>query len=92
MPMMELWGGSLASALDWLRRSLEQIVSLLRPETALYDLENSAPLWLCVNPDGPSQRFHMSELASELSSQLDAVECVYRFRDRVILKGRVAHG
>ena len=68
MPMMELWGGSLVAALDWLRRSLEQIASLLRPKTALYDLENSALLWLCVNPAGPSRRFHMSELASELSS------------------------
>ena len=92
MPMMELWGGSLASAIDWLRLSLEQIVPLLRPEAALYDLETLAPPWLRGNLDGPSRRLHMSELASELSRQLDAVECVYRFRDRVILKGRVARG
>jgi SAM-dependent methyltransferase len=89
MPMMELWGGSLATAIDWLRHSLEQIATLLRPEAWLYDLETLAPPWLHGNLDGPSRRLHMTELVSELSRQFDSVECVYRFRDRVILKGTV---
>ncbi len=86
MPAMELWSGSLASALDWLRASLEQIARVLRRDGALFDVETLGPPWLRGNLDGPSRRLRMQELTEELLRKFVTVECVYRFRDRVILK------
>lgn len=86
MPAMELWSGSLASALEWLRRSVEQIAKVLRRDGALFDVETLGPPWLRGNLDGPSRRLRMSELTEELLRRFITVECVYRFRDRVILK------
>jgi hypothetical protein len=86
MPAMELWSGSLASALEWLRASLEQTSRALRRDGALFDVETLGPPWLRGNLDGPSRRLRMSELTEELIRKFTAVECVYRFRDRVILK------
>jgi FkbM family methyltransferase len=86
MPMMELWTGSLESAIEWLRLSLDQIARFLRPEGALFDVETLAPPWLRGNLDGPSRRLHMRELSEELERSFARVECVYRFRDRVILR------
>ena len=86
MPAMELSSGSLASALEWLRASLEQTSRVLRRDGALFDVETLGPPWLRGNLDGPSRRLRMSELTEELFRRFTAVECVYRFRDRVILK------
>jgi len=86
MPAMEIWSGSLASALEWLRASLEQTTRALRRDGALFDVETLGPPWLRGNLDGPSRRLRMSELTEELSRKFVTVECVYRFRDRVILK------
>jgi SAM-dependent methyltransferase len=86
MPAMELWSGSLASALEWLRRSIEQVAKVLRRDGALFDVETLGPPWLRGNLDGPSRRLRMSELTEELLRRFITVECVYRFRDRVILK------
>ena len=86
MPAMELSSGSLASALEWLRASLEQTSRVLRRDGALFDVETLGPPWLRGNLDGPSRRLRMSELTEELFRKFTAVECVYRFRDRVILK------
>ena len=86
MPAMELWSGSLASAIEWLRASIEQAAKALRRDGALFDVETLGPPWLRGNPDGPSRRLRMSELSEELFRKFTAVECVYRFRDRVILK------
>ncbi len=86
MPAMELWSGSLASALDWVRASLEQVANALRRDGALFDVETLGPPWLRGNLDGPSRRLRMSELTEELLRKFVTVECVYRFRDRVILR------
>ena len=86
MPAMELWSGSLASALEWLRASLEQTSRVLRRDGILFDVETLGPPWLRGNLDGPSRRLRMSELSEEFFRKFTAVECVYRFRDRVILK------
>jgi hypothetical protein len=86
MPAMELWSGSLASALQWLRASLEQTLQALRRDGTLFDVETLGPPWLRGNLDGPSRRLRMAELTEELFRKFTAVECVYRFRDRVILK------
>lgn len=86
MPTMELWSGSLASAIEWLRKSFEQIATLNRRDGAFFDAETLAPPWLHGNLDGPSRRLRMDELTQELFRAFATVECVYRFRDRVILK------
>lgn len=86
MPQMELSSGSLASALEWLRSSFDQIADLVRGDGAFFDVETLGPPWLRGNIDGPSRRLRMSELTEELSRKFASVECVYRFRDRVILK------
>jgi hypothetical protein len=86
MPALELWSGSLASALEWLRKSLDHVANALRREGTLFDVETLGPPWLRGNLDGPSRRLRMSELTEELLRKFVAVECVYRFRDRVILK------
>ncbi len=86
MPVMELWSGSLGSALDWLKASLEQTSKILRREGSLFDVETLGPPWLRGNLDGPSRRLRMSELTEELHRRFVTVECVYRFRDRVILR------
>jgi hypothetical protein len=86
MPVMELWSGSLGSALDWLRTSVEQASRILRRDGALFDVETLGAPWIRGNLDGPSRRLRMSELTEELFRRFAAVECVYRFRDRVILR------
>jgi hypothetical protein len=86
MPKMELWSGSLASALEWLRTSFAAVSRLVRRDGAFFDLETLAPPWVRGNLDGPSRRLQMSELSEELLRKFASVECAYRFRDRVILK------
>ena len=86
MPVMDLWSGSLGSALDWLKATIEQTSRILRRDGSLFDVETLGPPWLRGNLDGPSRRLRMSELTEELFRRFAAVECVYRFRDRVILR------
>jgi hypothetical protein len=86
MPALELSTGSLGSALDWLRASLDEVAGALRRDGLLFDVETLGPPWLRGNLDGPSRRLRMSELTEELLRKFATVECVYRFRDRVILK------
>jgi len=86
MPVMELSAGSLGAALTWLRASFAQMTGLLRGEGRFYDVETLAPPWHRGNLDGPSRRLRLEELTEELLRVFVSVECVYRFRDRVILK------
>jgi SAM-dependent methyltransferase len=89
MPVMELRGGSLADALRWLRDSLREIHTMLRPGGWLYDLETLAAPWARGGPDDPARRLTLPELSAEIADAgFDAVECVYRFRDRVTLRAR----
>jgi SAM-dependent methyltransferase len=87
MPIMELRGGSLASGLTWLRASIAELAGMLRPGAWLYLVETLAAPWARGTLEDPVRRLGMSELSAELSgSGLERVECVYRFRDRVILR------
>lgn len=89
MPIMELRGGSLAAGLAWLRASLGEIAAMLAPGALFYDLETLAPPWARGGVEDPVRRLSMPELGSELvRAGLESVECVYRFRDRVVLKAR----
>ncbi|MGH7333579.1 MAG: class I SAM-dependent methyltransferase [Candidatus Rokuibacteriota bacterium] len=89
MPMLELRGGSLADGLRWLRVSLEEIRAMLRPAGWLYVLETLAAPWARGTLDDPARRLTMLELSAELArADFEAVECVYRFRDRVTFRAR----
>ena len=89
MPIMELRGGSLANGLRWLRDALGEIRAMLRSGGWLYDLETLAAPWARGGPDDPVRRLTMPELSAEIAvAGFEAVECVYRFRDRVTLRAR----
>ena len=89
MPIMELRGGSLSDGLQWLRPALGEVFTMVRPGGWLYDLETTALPWSQGSMSDPVRRLSMPELAAELEAAgFQQVECVYRFRDRVILKGQ----
>ena len=91
MPIMELRGGSLREGLAWLRASIKDLRALLRPDGWLFDLETLAAPWARGSVDDPVRRLTMTELTGEFTQAgFRNVECVYRFRDRVILKGQPA--
>jgi SAM-dependent methyltransferase len=87
MPVMELRGGSLADGLCWLRGALGEIRAMLRPGGWLYDVETLAAPWARGGPDDPARRLTLPELSAEIAGAgFEAVECVYRFRDRVTVR------
>ena len=89
MPIMELRGGALADGLRWLRAGLEEARAMLRPGGWLYDLETLAAPWAQGGLEEPVRRLTMPELSAEIAAAgFEAVECVYRFRDRVTLRAR----
>jgi SAM-dependent methyltransferase len=91
MPMMELGGGKLADGLAWLRAALADLLHLLRPGGWLYDVETLAAPWAQGSPADPVRRLHMPEFVAEVErAGFAAVQCVYRFRDRVVLRGKKA--
>jgi hypothetical protein len=89
MPMMELGGGTLADGLRWLRASLADILSMLKPSAWVYAIETLAAPWAQGSLSDPVRRLNMAELADEFERVgFQSIECVYRFRDRVALRGR----
>ena len=89
LPIMELRGGSLADGLRWLRTSLKDLLAMLVPGGSLYDLETLKAPWATGGTKDPVRRLSLIELAGEIGRAGFAdIECVYRFRDRVILKAR----
>ncbi len=89
MPIMTLHGGTLRDGLAWLDAGLRELGGLLRPGGWLYDLETLAAPWERGGPDDPVRRLHFVELAARIEGAgFERVECVYRFRDRVVLRGR----
>ena len=89
MPVMELRGGTLAEGLAWLRAALRDVRALIWEGGRLYDVETLAPPWARGGLADPVRRLGLSELTAEIADAgFDATECVYRFRDRVILKAR----
>jgi len=89
MPTMELRGGTLREGLVWIRRALGELRDALRPDGWLYALETLELPWHGGGLDDPVRRLTLPELAEQLSQAgFRDVEVVYRFRDRVIVKGR----
>jgi hypothetical protein len=91
MPIMELRGGTLAEGLAWLRASLADLARMLAPGGWCYDVETLAPPWARGGPGDRVRRLFLPELTDEFArAGFEAIECVYRFRDRVIVRGRRA--
>lgn len=89
MPVMELRGGTLSDGLAWLRRSLEEIHAMLQPGGWGYLIETLAAPWAGGSLDDPVRRLNMLEFVSEITQAgFERVECVYRFRDRVAIRGQ----
>jgi SAM-dependent methyltransferase len=91
MPIMELRGGTLRDGLAWVSMGLKQVAQLIAPGGWLYDLETLAAPWAGGGPTGPVRRLHLPELVERLEEAgFTAIECVYRFRDRVVLRAKPA--
>ena len=89
MPTMVLRGGSLSEGLIWLHRFMEEVLTMVRPGGWIYDLETLAAPWERGGPTDPVRRLHARELDARLTEAgCEEVECMYRFRDRVVMRGR----
>lgn len=88
MPILEEWQGTPESAVEWMHQSLTEIREMLSPGGWLYALETLARFWVGGNRAN-NRRLSLLEFQSELSrAGFGSVECVYRFRDRVIVRGQ----
>ena len=91
MPIMTTRGGTLTDGLGWLRRVLQEAYGLLTPGSWLYDLETLAAPWDQGGLSDPVRRLRLPELLDEFwRAGFSEVECMYRFRDRVVVRGRKA--
>lgn len=91
MPTMELRGGSLNDGLAWVQRTLHEVWNILQHSGWMYLLETLAPPWAQGGANDPVRRLHMQELMHEIeNAQFTSIECLYRFRDRVVIRGRKA--
>jgi SAM-dependent methyltransferase len=89
LPVLLGRGGTLAEGRAFVARALAETHALLRPGAWLYDLETVAMPWDVESGDGPARRLTLPELTAAIASAGFAdVECVYRFRDRVVVRGR----
>ncbi len=86
MPMLMLRGGSLADGLAWLGRGLRDCAAALEPGRPLFLLETLAPPWAAAEAGDRCRRLFLPELAREVEGAgFTGVECVFRFRDRVVV-------
>jgi SAM-dependent methyltransferase len=89
MPVLLVRGGLLSEGRAWIHQALTEVHALLRPSGWVYELETVAMPWDLSSEDGLARRFTLPELtAANQHAGFDAVECVYRFRDRVVIRAR----
>jgi len=89
MPVLAGRGGTLRDGRAWVVRVLAEIRSALRPGGWLFDVETLAMPWDVGAEDGPVRRLTLLELVAALEAAgFEAVECVYRFRDRVVVRAQ----
>lgn len=89
MPTLTMADGPLADGLAWVERVLAEIRAAVRPGAWLYLLETLAPPWVRGTLDDPVRRLHMGEFTQLVAGAgFEAIECMYRFRDRVIIRAR----
>jgi hypothetical protein len=89
MPIMLSRGGSLDEGCTWLARALLEVRSTLLPGAWMYNLETCAMPWQELATEAPVRRLTLPELVEQVSlAGFEAPECLYRFRDRVVLRAR----
>ncbi|MGH2967175.1 MAG: hypothetical protein ACRDMH_17590 [Solirubrobacterales bacterium] len=89
MPNLEQRSGTLATGLAWLRAALGDVREMLAPSGWVYDAETLAAPWVRSGPEDPVRRLTMPELLAEFErAGFEAIECTYRFRDRVVIRAR----
>lgn len=89
MPVLGMATMTYAEGMAWLDRSLAESVALLKPGGWLWALETLGNAFAQPTTTGPSRRLFLLELIDHMTrAGLDDVECIYRFRDRVIVRGR----
>lgn len=89
MPVLVGRGGTLRDGRKWVVRVLSEIRSLLCPGGWLYDVETMAMPWDVSADTGPVRRLTPLELIAAMDAAgFESAECVYRFRDRVVLKAQ----
>ena len=89
MPLLEHGTMSFAEGLAWVDRALSEAGALLRAGGWLYALETVGNVFVRPTTEGPARRLLLLELLERFAvAGLADVECVYRFRDRVTVRGR----
>jgi len=89
MPVLETMGGPLSEGFEWLRASLEEIRGQLKRGGWYYAVETLALPWVQGGLEDPVRRLHFQEFVGELDrAGFDAIECMYRFRDRIVIRAR----
>ncbi len=89
MPMIVFHGGTLTDGLAWLRRVLTEVHGSLVPGCWVYALETLAAPWDRGGLSDPVRRLHLPELTDAFwRASFQSVECMYRFRDRVIIRAQ----
>ena len=89
MPMLEHGTMTFAEGVAWVDRALAEAVALLRPGGWLYVLETLGNVFVHPTTEGPARRLLLLELVEHCANAgLADVECLYRFRDRVVVRGR----
>lgn len=89
MPAMIHGGGNLRTKLEWLRESFKDIFLMLKPGGWIFDLETLAAPWEKGGLDDAVRRLHLVEFLPEFRyAGFQDIECMYRFRDRVIIRAR----
>lgn len=89
MPIMTLRGGTFGEGLDWLLRALRGAAAMVERGGLFFAAETLAAPWDRGGEHHPVRRLTLMELTDLVErAGFEAVECVYRFRDRVVLRAR----
>jgi len=89
MPALEFSNFTVAEGMAWVRRVLVEARGLLRPGGWLFALETLANAFAQPITEGHARRLFLRELIESFGAAgFEDVECAYRFRDRVVVRGR----
>lgn len=89
MPGERIARGTLNDGLAWIRAALADLARMVRSGGWLFDVETLAAPWARSGASDPVRRLTLPELTDEITrAGFAEPECVYRFRDRVIVKSR----
>ena len=89
MPALEFSSFNVADGMAWVGRALVEARALLRSGGWLYALETLVNAFARPTTEGHARRLFLPELIERFGAAgFKDAECVYRFRDRVVVRGR----